>query len=273
MLQFNVFPILQMQPNRFFVVISSADLIRRTALHDLTFVEQRDLIAEHCRLLHIVRGEKDRAVPVPLFDDQLVDLLRRHGIESARGLIEKHYLRRYQQHSCQAEAYFHALGQLHCGLFGAPGKADLLERFVDSVMRNTVNIGKDLEVVGTRQPVVNTVVVHHDADPLFVGAGECIDVFAKHRDLARIFCQLPRDYLYQRRLARARRPQKPEYPAFPDVQIDPVQDLSGSKTLTYPFRVYHRKLLHALHQAARLKTNRAQSHIQCVLSQVAVCAH
>src|SRR6266536_6366183 len=79
------------------------DLVGAIMLHEAAEHEEGGVLGDPRRLLHVVRDDCDRVVPLQVVDE-LLDLLRRDGVERRRRLVHEEDLRLDGKRARDAEA-------------------------------------------------------------------------------------------------------------------------------------------------------------------------
>mmetsp|Transcript_11012 Transcript_11012/g.38908 ORF Transcript_11012/g.38908 Transcript_11012/m.38908 type:complete len:223 (-) Transcript_11012:1269-1937(-) len=139
---------------------------RRPAAFQLAFGHDRHAVAEHVRLVHVVRREKERAALFCL-GEQIPQLPSSESVHARSRLVQKHKLRPPAQRHRRRELAPHAAGELVGEVVGSGGKVELGQEMRNFRLglvfkrRQTTRLqtGEQLEVLARRQQVEEDVVL------------------------------------------------------------------------------------------------------------------
>src|SRR5512133_3561557 len=106
-------------------------------------------MAEPVRFVHVVGSQEHRHAALPKLGDQLAYLARCRRIKSTRGLVEEEDLGPMKKRTSNGETLAHAVGVTPNSLPGATRQADNGERFVDSLVFDTVEPRREGQVLTT----------------------------------------------------------------------------------------------------------------------------
>ena len=178
-------------------------------------------------LVHVVRGQEDGdRLAVPELVDVLPDVRPRLRIEAHGRLVEEEDARRVDQPARYLQASLHAAREGSDEMVSAVGEADhgehQLEPLGTDLGLDAVELGVKLEVLGSRQVVVERRLLKDEADVAAYPERLPHDVEAGDLGATGGRLQQRAEHVDRRRLAGAVRPEKAEDLALAHLERDPA---------------------------------------------------
>lgn len=229
--------------------------------HKLAFDHDAHLVANALYLIEQVGREKDGNALVPAQRmDQIEHAVRAVRVEAHRRLIEKDHLRRFDQDLRDAEPLPHPFGISPNLLFGFIEETHRVEQRIDfrcgHFVGQAVEPGHEPQVLPRVHFVVKAYVLGQVADLLLHPDRVSGRVEPTDDGMARSRPGETEEHEQGRCLARAVRPEEPEYLTLRDAQRQAVyRDLRA----VYLFQAYGLYNGPSLHYRLPSKTKRAQS--------------
>ena len=213
---------------------------RRVQRHDAAAVDDRDPVAEAVGLVHVMRGEKERAA---LLGAQMRDHLphrnARGRVEAGGGLVQKQDLRVVHQAARDLEAPPHAPRQRGGKGVGAVGEADGFEQLRRALAAprpgDAVQPGVNAHILGAGELGVAGHVLRNDPDAGAHRVGVANDIVPGHDRRAAGGRHQRRQHADERALARAVRSEQAEDLAALDREADVIHRQQRAKALADAF--------------------------------------
>src|SRR6266849_7506820 len=227
-------------------------LIWRAEGNDLAAIDDRDAIAKF-GFVHVVRGHEDGdAIVGAQLIQMSPDVLARLRVKAQCWLIEEEDLWLMQHAPSNLEPALHSPRVGSNERARAVGKLQQRQHLVDApvpfVRRNAVDESVELEILAAGQLVVERRVLEDEADPLAHTRRVGGHVDACHPGGAGGGCEQGAENRDGRRFTGAVRPEKPEYLAMADLEVDSAHGLDLFVSLDQAVSLDHsiRAALHAL---------------------------
>ena len=213
---------------------------RRVQRHDAAAVDDRDAVAQTVGLVHVMRGEKQRAA---LLSAQMRDHLphrnTRDRVEAGGGLVQKQELRVVHQAARDLQPSPHAARQSGGERVGAVGEADGFEQLRGALAPartgDAVQAGVNAQILGAGEFGVAGHVLRNDADGGAHRIGVVNDIVPGHNGRAAGGRHQRRQHADERALARAVGSQKAEDLAARHVETDVVDRQQRAEALADAF--------------------------------------
>src|SRR5579875_33443 len=133
------------------LAIAQLQLGRLVESDDSALTQEGDPVAEIVGFVHVVRRQEDRRSLTAQLLDQIVKVLGRGRVETARRLIQEENARIVDQRAGDQKTLLHTAGVILELPIRRAGEVDALQQLIDPRKRRAVELGEEAQIFPARQ--------------------------------------------------------------------------------------------------------------------------